>query len=420
MPPKQTDRLRPDGGAPPAHREGVDSAAGAALSLDVDTTDVPVTDPETVAAALRGDDPVTILDVRGEDEVAAWRIEGEGVERTTVPASAFVDAHPDADRVRELVADLDGRPVVVVCPRGRASARVAAVLRAAGVEATNLRDGMRGWAAVSVATTVATDPLVVQYDRPSSGCLGYAVYADGEAVVVDPLRALVDRYREDAAARDAEIVAAVDTHVHADHVSGVRELAAATDARAVVPTGAVDRGLADPDRFDTVADGDRIPVGSTALEAVALPGHTSEMTGYRVDGVLFSGDSLFLESVARPDLEAGAEGAPDLARQLYETLTETIGALPDDTLLAPGHYGPGAAPTDDGGYVAPLGTVRDRLTVLDRDAAAFVERLVTDMPPRPANYREVIAVNLGRTSVDADRAFTIELGPNNCAASSDD
>ncbi len=412
----KTDPPRPDGGTPPAHREGADSAAAAALALDVDTGDVPETDPETVGAALRGGDPVTVLDVRGADEAAAWRIEGDGVEYAAVPASAFVDAHPDTERVRELVADLGGRPVVVVCPRGRASAHVAAVLRAAGVEATNLRDGMRGWASVLVATEVAADPTVVQYDRPASGCLGYAVYADGEAVVVDPLRAFVDRYRADAADRDADIVAVVDTHVHADHVSGVRELADATDARAVVPAGAVDRGLADPDRFHTVGDGDRVPVGSTTLEALALPGHTSEMTGLCVGDVLLAGDSLFLDAVARPDLEAGDEGAPALARRLHETLTGEVAALPADTLLAPGHHGPGTEATADGGYVAPLGTVRERLSVLDLGADAFVRRLVDDIPPRPANYREVIRVNLGQASVDADRAFTIELGPNNCAA----
>jgi len=131
MVPPETTPVRSDGGVPPAHREGADSAAAAALGLDVDTGDVPTTEPGTVAAALRGGDPVTPLDVRGEDEVAAWRVEGESVDRVTVPAAAFVDAHPDPDRVRELVADLGGRPVVVVCPRGRASRRVAAVLRAA-------------------------------------------------------------------------------------------------------------------------------------------------------------------------------------------------------------------------------------------------------------------------------------------------
>jgi hypothetical protein len=143
------------------------------------------------------------------------------------------------------------------------------------------------------------------------------------------------------------------------------------------------------------------------------------MTGFRVGSVMLSGDSLFLDGVARPDLEAGDEGAPALARQLHETSTETLADLPADTLLAPGHHAPDTEPSADGTYVAPLGTIREDLSVLALETDAFVERLVNDIPPRPANYGEVIDVNLGRATVDADRAFTIELGPNNCAASAD-
>jgi glyoxylase-like metal-dependent hydrolase (beta-lactamase superfamily II) len=414
-------RPRADG-AGPAHREGRDSAASAAAAIDVDTGAVPATDPRAAHESMRAGERVTLLDVRGADEVAAWRIEGPNLEYLNVPAAEFVDAHPHPQSVRDLVSDLDGRPVAVVCPRGRASRRVAAVLRAADVEATTLDGGMRGWARVHVAEDVDRDGdlRVRQYDRPASGCLS-CLLTDGErAVVVDPLRAFVDRYLADADDLGVEIAAVVDTHVHADHVSGLRQLAGAADASAVVPAGALDRGLADPDSVRTVGDGDRIAVGEGTLTVVALPGHTSETVGLRAGGVLLSGDSLFLESVARPDLEAGDESAPDLARRLYRTLHETVLAMPDETLLAPGHHGSGVEPAADGTYTAPLAEVRERLPVLDLDEAAFVDRLVGDLGARPPNYRTIVEVNLGRTDVSAGRAATLELGPNNCAVDAGD
>ncbi len=413
---------RADGGrsgSRPRIVEGAESAAAAALAIDLSVDAVPTIDARALYDATSAGERVTLLDVRGEDEVAAWRIEGPTVEFANVPAGAFVDAHPDADRVRDLVGDLDGRPVVVACPRGRASRHVAAVLREAGVEAASLDDGMRGWASVYVSHELGRTGgglRIRQYDRPSSGCLSYLVHDGEAAVVVDPLRAVVDRYLADADRLGLDIVAAVDTHVHADHVSGLRDLAAAADAAAVVPEGALDRGLAFPDRVQTVTGGDEIPVGGTTLTAVALPGHTTEMTGLLADEVLLAGDSLFLDSVARPDLEAGADGTPALARQLHRTLHETLPTLPAETHLAPGHHGPRTPTADDGSYVAGVESVRERLSILDLDEAAFVDRVVADRSPRPANYGDIIAVNLGHEDATSARAFTLELGPNNCAA----
>jgi glyoxylase-like metal-dependent hydrolase (beta-lactamase superfamily II) len=263
------------------------------------------------------------------------------------------------------------------------------------------------------------EPTVVQYRRPSSGCLSYLVVSAGEAAVIDPLRAFADRYAADAADRGAALVAAVDTHVHADHVSGVVALAGRTDAEAVVPAGAVDRGL-DLATTPRLVDADgSVAVGDVSLAARPLPGHTSEMTGFslaRADApeLLFCGDSLFRGAVARPDLEAGAAGAADLAGRLYDTLHDRLLALPDETTLLPGHY---ASPGEvvDGVVSTTVAAARGRaLLALDRDS--FVARVTSSMPARPANYERIIEVNLGREAVAEREAFELELGPNSCAA----
>jgi glyoxylase-like metal-dependent hydrolase (beta-lactamase superfamily II) len=143
------------------------------------------------------------------------------------------------------------------------------------------------------------------------------------------------------------------------------------------------------------------------------------MTSYRVGEFLFTGDGLFTESVARPDLEDGDDGAPDAARTLYQTLQETILPLPDETVVAPAHFGEAATPAADGSYTTTLGALRASMGALSMSRDEFVEYVLADMPPRPANYEEVIATNLGHRSTDDEEAFELELGPNNCAASTD-
>jgi glyoxylase-like metal-dependent hydrolase (beta-lactamase superfamily II) len=366
--------------------------------------------PATLRRRLADGDPVTLLDVRNRDEVDRWRIESPSITHHHVPYMKFVAAGVTGDVADLLPADVR-EPVVVVCPRGEASAEVATLLVEAGVDAENLAGGMAAWARLYDRFEVATGDgaTVYQYRRPASGCLGYAVVADDEMAVIDPLRAFADRYRYAAAEQDATITYAVDTHVHADHVSGVRALAA-TDATPVLSASAVKRGVVGT--FDTVRDGDALAVGDGTLEAVALPGHTTGMTGFLVGDILLTGDSLFCDGVARPDLQEDADPAAQ-ARELYATLTDRLAAFDDDTLVAPGHTDAGVGA--DAPDVAHLGALRTRLPVFGMDEAAFVDH-VTQVGAEPANADRIAAVNRGVETVDDDAAFELELEPNNCAA----
>ncbi len=371
-------------------------------------------DPGTLERRIAAGESVRILDLRDRDAVEAWRIDGPTVAFTQVPSSTFLQAEV-TDSVTDIAADIDGDgPITVVCAEGESSAYVADLLRNAGIPAHNLAEGMEGWARVYRATEIAADPTVLQYHRPSSGCLAYAVVSNGEAAVVDPLRAFTDRYTADLAARGADIVAVLDTHVHADHVSGLRSLSAAADVTPSLPEMSLDRGIA----YEVVAleDGDRISLGDAALEAVAMPGHTTGMTGFAVGNVLLTGDSLFLDGVARPDLEVADDDAQvDLARQLYETITERLERFDGETTIAPGHVSEAAA-RGESVHAAPLGALRDRLAVFDIDPEAFIDRVLSDPPPPPANADRIVAINTGTEDVDTDVAFELELGPNNCAA----
>jgi glyoxylase-like metal-dependent hydrolase (beta-lactamase superfamily II) len=375
---------------------------------------VPEITPAALYERIEAGDPVTVVDVRQPHEYEKWRIDGPAVETINAPDRKLARTDPAS-----VLADVPTETVVTVCGTGKISRSSARHLRRADVDVRNLAGGMEAWADLSVHTELRTDAdaTVLQFRRPSSGCLAYLVISGDEAAVVDPLRSFAGEYADVAAEHGAELTYAIDTHVHADHVSGVRALGAATGATAVVPEPATERGIEYDQPYETIADGETLAVGDSEIEAVHTPGHTSGMTAYYVDeAVLLTGDGLFVESVARPDLEAGAEGAPAAAARLHESLHARVLSLPDSTLIAPGHYSDNADPAADGGYVAPLDAIVAAMDALSLSTDAFVDSVLADVPPRPANYAQIIETNLGQRELSRERALQLERGPNNCAA----
>jgi len=386
---------------------------------DFPTPDVEVETivPETLKDRIDAGEDITLLDTRMSSDYEEWRIDGENVTSINVPYFEFLDDEIDEDVLERIPED---REVTVLCAKGGASEYVAGTLAERGYDVNHLEEGMNGWASIYEAVEVTEYDgagTLLQYQRPSSGCLGYLLYDGGEAAIIDPLRAFTDRYLDDAEELGVDLRYALDTHIHADHISGVRNLDDA-GVEGVIPAAAVDRGVTYADELTTAEDGDAFAVGDATIETVATPGHTTGMTSYLVDeSLLATGDGLFIESVARPDLEEGDDGAPDAARMLYESLQERVLTLPDDTLIGGAHFSDAAEPAADGTYTAPVGDLVEEMDALTMDEDAFVELILSDMPPRPANYEDIIATNLGQNAVDDDEAFTLELGPNNCAAS---
>src|SRR6056297_1501498 len=388
---------------------------------DFPTPDVDVesVEPETLKDRIDAGEDVTLLDARMQSDYDEWRIDGENVTSINAPYFEFLEDDIDEDVLDQIP---DDREVTVLCAKGGASEYVAGTLAERGYDVDHLEDGMNGWASI-YETVEVTDydgaGTLLQYQRPSSGCLGYLLHDGDEAAIIDPLRAFTDRYLDDADDLGVDLQYALDTHIHADHISGVRDLDA-EGVEGVIPEAAVDRGVTYADDLTNAEDGDAFEVGDATIEAVYTPGHTTGMTSYLVDdSLLATGDGLFIESVARPDLEEGDEGAPDAASMLYESLQERVLTLPDDTLIGGAHFSDAAEAAADGTYTAPIGDLVDEMDALTLPKDEFVDEILADMPPRPANYEDIIATNLGQNTVDDEEAFTLELGPNNCAASQD-
>jgi glyoxylase-like metal-dependent hydrolase (beta-lactamase superfamily II) len=212
-----------------------------------------------------------------------------------------------------------------------------------------------------------------------------------------------------AEARGWRITHVLDTHVHADHLSRSRKLAELVGATLHMPEGAP---VSYP--FYALADGDAFEVGSATLEAVWTPGHTPENTSYLLDGrALFSGDTLFLSAVGRPDLDATPEGSREKARDLYRSLQRIL-ALGPGTLVLPGHTSKPVA-FDGEPICAPLSEVHESVQVLREAEDAFVEEIAGRVAPTPSNFERIIELNRAGVSSEGDPT-ELEAGANRCAA----
>jgi len=201
----------------------------------------------------------------------------------------------------------------------------------------------------------------------------------------------------------------LDTHVHADHLSRSRRLADVVGAKLYMPEAA-------PVSYPhaALADGDAVGVGSSRLTAIRTPGHTAESTSYLLDErALFTGDTLFLSAVGRPDLEATPEGAREKAHVLFGSVGRLLG-LPSRTLLLPGHTSE-PVPFDGVPLYAALSEVRNRLGPLLEDEDRFVQKVAGGVSPTPENYGRIVELN--RTGEQPDGNPTdLEAGANRCAA----
>ena len=209
--------------------------------------------------------------------------------------------------------------------------------------------------------------------------------------------------------RGWRITRVVDTHVHADHLSRSRRLAELVGASIHMPEGT---SVSYP--FSDLADGEVLEVGSAKLEAVRTPGHTPESTSYLLDGrALFTGDTLFLSAVGRPDLDATPEVARHRARELYRSLRRIL-VLDPETLVLPGHTGQPVA-FDGEPVCAQLSEVRGSVRILNEAEDVFLEKIAGHGTPTPSNFERIVELNRAGVPPEGDPA-ELEAGANRCAA----
>jgi glyoxylase-like metal-dependent hydrolase (beta-lactamase superfamily II) len=244
----------------------------------------------------------------------------------------------------------------------------------------------------------------------STACASYLFGCKSKAkfAVVDPHVDLVDDYVALAEEQGIPITAVFETHVQADHVSGLPALVERTGATAYLPEAAgVDF------EHTPLADGDVVELGNTVVKALATPGHAPAHHAYLVtdhvrgDNPWFAltGDSLLIGDAGRPDLHAGGGGSvEDMARRLYRSVHEKLLALPDHVLLYPGHYS--GSVCGRGLSANPASTVgfeRINNPLLALGEEEFVAALLKDIPPAPADQAGIVAANRSGVASTAAR-----------------
>src|SRR5919198_260792 len=212
---------------------------------------------------------------------------------------------------------------------------------------------------------------------------------------------LVDDYIAAAESIGSPITAVFETHVQADHVSGLPMLVERTSATAYLPAGA-GGGF----QHVALADRDVVELGNTIVTAIATPGHAPAHHAYVVADrrrgteepwLLFSGDSLLIGDVGRPDLHVAGDAAGQ-ARLLRGSLQRLL-ELPDHVVLYPSHYGGSVCGRAlSGNPVSSIGFERAHNPMLAiADPAVFAHALVADMPPRPVDQDRIVALNRSGT-----------------------
>jgi hydroxyacylglutathione hydrolase len=238
-----------------------------------------------------------------------------------------------------------------------------------------------------------------QITHDDLGCASYFIgdHSAGIAAVVDP-RFEIDEYLELARYLDVEIGHVLETHNHADHVSGHGRLAAATGA--AIHINRIANAEYDHEPFD---DGNELELGSLTVRAVHTPGHRPEHTAFAlIDGsrgdepwAVLTGDSLFVGDVARPDLAIEREEG---AREIFHSLHERLLTLAPETEVWPGHLGGSlcGGPGMDMKVSSTIGYERRYNNLLDGlEEPEFVERTLASLGPQPPNFQVVVDLNRG-------------------------
>jgi glyoxylase-like metal-dependent hydrolase (beta-lactamase superfamily II) len=353
-----------------------------------------------------------ILDVRNRDEFEASQVEANRpVTTRNVPVyRAFEDLEDEATRT------LDG--AVVVCGQGNGSELLADEFRDLGKQVRSLEGGTDAWNRLLVPLEIPGLPSPVrvwQFQRPAKACLSYVVGVPGQScVVVDPTRQ-PRPYLDLASQHGMTVTHVIDTHVHADHVSGGPALAAELGVEYHLPPE--DAGGVVPFPNRPLKDGDVLDLGDAEVRVLSmhLPGHTPGTIALLVsDKVLLVGDTVFVRGLGRPDLTGQAE---ELARDLFRSVHERLRPLAPDTIIAPAHWSTATEVNSDGLVVTTLEDVFTATLLNEKAIEKFVMEIVTSLPAAPDVYDTIRRVNAGQLIPPMDELDILDVGRNQCAAS---
>ena len=399
-------------------------------------------DPEELKKKIDNNEDIFLLDVRTPQEYEAWRISYENHNNPKlIPVDRLFMKDPAL--LEEIPKD---KEIVTVCAHGNRSMIAAKILTQLGYSVKSVKGGMAGWNKVydvaEIPVPTEAPFKIWQIRRISKGCIGYIISSkqDKTATVIDPSREIYESFLQTSQDNELQITQLIDTHQHADHVSGIVKLTKTkTPEINMGKTNIFFSSLEEYDSSETelknimyVKDGDKINVGDkVTLRAIHTPGHTNGSMSFIIEytptdnnninnnpvhSYLFTGDTLFVDGVGRPDLR---DEAKKFAELLYDTYHKKILQLPDNTVVLPAHFnGTSIALKHTVPILETLGTIKKRVKLLSMNKEEFIDYIADTVQPRPGNYKTIISINKKMLPYDEIEMADLEAGPNSCAISS--
>jgi glyoxylase-like metal-dependent hydrolase (beta-lactamase superfamily II) len=298
--------------------------------------------------------------------------------------------------------------VVTVCAAGRTSLTASEALREKGIKAYSLGGGMKAWNyAWNSAQLNFPGVKIIQVRRAAKGVLSYVVGSDKEAIIIDA-SLNPEIYLNIANENGWSIRYVLDTHIHADYISRTRELAKASGAKHLL----IDKAKVDFE-FTPVAADESIKFGNATVQVIHTPGHTWESTTYKVDDLaIFTGDTLFIDGIGRPDLKAEQDEAIEKAKNLYHSLKQLLSLAPSTRVL-PAHTSKTVS-FDNKLIGDTILKVREKVNLSKMSESQFVVYALSKIPPTPPNYLTIAGLNK-QGSYEGYQLADLEAGGNHCA-----
>ena len=394
-------------------------------------------EPQELKDKIDKGEDIFILDVRNTEEHKSWKISYDRYQDTLVIP---VDTLLSSQSLKQIPKD---KEIVTFCAHGQRSANAAKKLAELGYKVKTMEGGLADWSNVYDIALITQNSLVNiwQIRRVSKGCISYVIAStlDKKSTVIDATCDIGNPISKIISENGLQINHVIDTHIHADHLSGATRLARKYGSE--VYTSSLEKynieNIDDNNHisFKSIKESDRIPIGKgVVLEAIHTPGHTNGSISFKLEVnedcnntvtensnsnihkknknslcYLFTGDTLFIDGVGRPDLHNKAE---EYAHNLFNSYQKKIFILPDETIVLPSHYS-GIFKHEKPIYDT-IKSLKQKINLLSASENDFVKFINENIPPRPMNYDRIISINKKMMSCKMVEQKDLEFGPNSC------
>jgi len=362
---------------------------------------------------LTGKKNFLLLDVRNAKDFGRFQIESPfPFEMMNVSYFDFMEIEEEC--VAKIPMD---KPVRIVCAQERSAKFVAEILEKHGIEDIGyLEDGIKSWGnlLVPVLLNPGDEYQLFQFIRPGKASCSYGLKFTDELMLFDPSRN-ADFYIEFARENNCKLIKTFETHLQADYISGSRILSETTGMEFLANANDFSSSK---NIYTPLEDGQTQPFsgGGPEVSIFFTPGHTPGSTSFIIDGKYFiSGDSIFIQSVGRPDLGGQVDAWSDI---LFDTL-QNIKKIDEHLIVLPAHYIAWEEANSDLNFSATLaqvGTFNKDIFAID-NKADFLTFIKSNMREQPSEYATIRLINANLEEVDDDKAEELDLGKNECAAS---